>query len=98
MPYFRVMLSGRAISYGFDDGSDPAIGFFTTRTVKANDHRNAERLAKESVLLEWQSGGEYAERNHGSLPTLAAEDVRPIGYLRGLFGRRDGGYAFYTGD
>ena len=98
MSYFRVMLSGTGISYGFEDGSDPAIGFFTTRTVRANDLLAAERSAKKLVLSEWQPGGEYAADNHGQTPMLAVEDARAIGYLQGLFGRKGGGYAFYTND
>ena len=98
MPYFRVMLSGAGISYGFDDDSDPAIGFFTTRTVKADDLPRAERSAKALVLLEWQPGGKHFAGNRGSLPVLAIEDARPIGYLRGLLGRKGSGYAFYTND
>ncbi len=98
MSYFRVMLSGTGVSYGFDDGSDPAVGFFTTRTVAADDLPSAERSARELVLAEWQPGGEYVAGNRGSLPALALEDARRVGYLRGLFGRKGGGYAFYTND
>ena len=98
MSYFRVMLSGTGILYGFDDGSDPAIGFFTTRIVKADDLLDAERSAKELVLSEWQRGGAYMAENRGSVPALVIEDACPISYFRGLFGHKRGGYAFYTND
>jgi hypothetical protein len=90
------MLSGTGISYGFSDGSEPAIGFFTTRKVKAKDLLHAHQLVKELVLSEWQSGGDYAAGNLGSLPVLSIENSWPIGLLSGLFGRKGGGYAFYT--
>jgi hypothetical protein len=96
MPYFRVMVSGTGISYGFNDGSDPIIGFFTTRMVKANDLPHAHQCVKELVLSEWRLGGSYAADNHGALPTLAVEDSSSVGYFAGLFGRKGGGYAFYT--
>jgi len=90
------MLSGAGISYNFSDGSDPVIGFFTTRKVKADDLQQAHQLAKTLVLSEWQPGGDYAADNRGSLPALAVENSWPVGLLSGLFGRKGGGYAFYT--
>jgi len=98
MPYFRVMLSGTGISYVFGDGSEPAIGFFTTRIVKANDLLHAHQSAKELILSEWRLGGDYAADNRGALPTLSIENSLSIGYPSGLFGRKGGGYAFYTQD
>lgn len=98
MPYFKVRLSGTGISYPFVDGSDPAIGFFTTRVVRAPDTKQAHMAAKARVLSDWQSGGSYATGNSGSIPTLVVEESWPIGWLRGVFGRKHEGYTFYLRD
>ena len=93
MPYFKVILSGRGIDCSVDD--DRAVGFFTTRLVKASDLASAESEAQELVLSEWRPGGEYSSSNSGSLPALTVEQSFPIGLLAGLFGRRPRGYSFY---
>ena len=98
MPYFKVRLSGAGISYPFVDGSDPVIGFFTTRIVKAQNLEEAHSAAKHLVLSEWQLGGPYAADNVGSLPKLLVEESWPVGLLSGIFGRKPGGYTFYTHD
>ena len=95
MPYFKVMLVGRGISYPSSNGGDPIIGFFTTRLIKATDETHAQHLAKEAVLAEWRPGGEYASANAGSLPALTVDDSWRVGPLSGIFGRRPRGYAFY---
>ena len=93
MPHFKVILSGRGIDYAF--GDDRAVGFFTTRLVKAPDLGAAELMAKELVLSEWRSGGECSASNRGSLPVLAVEESFPVGLLAGIFSRRPNGYSFY---
>lgn len=98
MPYFKVRLSGAGISYAFDDGSDPVIGFFTTRVVRAADLGQAHAAATKLVLSEWLPGGRYAADNAGSPPTLSIDEAWPIGFLFGLFGSRPGGYSFYRYD
>ena len=98
MPYFRVTLSGSGISYPFEDGSDPVIGFFTTRDVRASDFESAGHLAKELVLAEWRDSGPYAAANRGAIPSLVVENSFPIGMLEGIFGRKPAGYSFYTHD
>lgn len=98
MPYFKVRLSGAGILYPFADGSDPAIGFFTTRLVRAPDIEEAHHLAKDLVLSEWRPGGEYADGNAGSVPVLAVDESWSVGFLSGIFGRRSGGYTFYRYD
>ena len=94
MPHFKVMLSGRGIDLPFD--GTPAIGFFTTRLVRAPDLATAELDAIELVLSEWRPGGKYAVANQGGAPALMVEDSFPVGFLAGLFGRKGSGYAFYT--
>lgn len=72
------------------------IGFYTTRLVNAPNQLQAQRVAEDAVLAEWQPGGEYAEGNRGALPTLAVDDAWQIGLLSGIFGRRPVGYSFYA--
>ena len=98
MPYFKVQLSGTGISLQVVDGSDPAIGFFTTRLIRARDPEHARSMARESVLSEWQPGGAYATGNIGALPSLTVEESWQVGLLEGILGRRASGYAFYTHD
>lgn len=93
MPYFKILLSGRGIDLPFDD--DSAIGFFTTRLVRAVDLANAETLARDLVLSEWRPGGDYAQANRGAVPVLSIERSFPVGWLQGIFGRKGSGYAFY---
>lgn len=98
MPYFKIMLSGSGISYPFVDGSDPVTGFFTTHVVQAPDLEQAQVAALERVLSEWQPGGRYAAGNAGALPTLVREECWSLPCLRGLFGRKHGGYTFFLRD
>jgi hypothetical protein len=93
MSYFKVILSGRGIDLPFE--GDLAVGFFTTRQVRAADRLDAESLAKDLVLAEWRSGGTYAQSNRGSLPVLSVEQSLPVGWLVGTFGRNPSGYTFY---
>ena len=98
MPFFKVRLSGAGIEYPFVYGGDPVIGFFATRAVRARDIEHAHQLAKEAVLSEWRPGGRYAAENRGHVPSLVVEDSWRVGVFDGLFGRRPGGYTFYTHD
>ena len=98
MPFFKVRLSGAGIDYPFVDGSDPMIGFFATRAVRAKSIEHARDLAKESILSEWRIGSRYAKDNRGSIPALVVEESWPIGLIEGLFGRKPSGYTFYSND
>ena len=93
MPHFKVILSGRGIDCAVE--GDRAVGFFTTRLVKAPNLAAAEEIAQQLVLSEWQPGGEYSANNSGSLPALAVEESLQIGFLAGIFSRRPTGYSFY---
>ena len=96
MPFFRVILSGEGIWLPFEDRSDPAIGFFTTRDVRAACIEQATRVATDLVLIEWRPGGKYAAANKGALPVVALDESWQIGLLRGIFGRKPTGYTFYS--
>jgi hypothetical protein len=93
MPHFKIILSGRGIDLPFE--GDSAVGFFTTKLVRATDLPSAESLAKDLVLSEWRSGGTYARVNRGSLPALSVEQSFPVGWLVGTLGRKPSGYTFY---
>lgn len=93
MSHFKVILSGRGIDLPFEGSS--AIGFFTTRVLKAADLPAAESQAMELVLSEWRPGGTYADTNRGSLPALEVEQSFSLGFLVGIFGRKPSGYSFY---
>jgi hypothetical protein len=98
MSHFNVVLHGQGIRCPFEGSADSVIGFYTTRRVKARDLQEAEALAREAVLVEWCDGGQYAAVNLGAVPELAIEDAYEVGLWTGLFGRRPGGYAFYSND
>lgn len=93
MPHFKIILSGRGIDCAI--GDDRAVGFFTTRLVKADSPILAELDAKELVLSEWRAGGAYYSSNRGSPPSFAIEESFSVGLLAGVFGRRPHGYSFY---
>lgn len=94
MPYFKVLLSGSGIDLPFDD-DDAAIGFFTTRLVRAADLASAEALARDLVRSEWCPDGTYAQANRGAVPALSIEQSSAVGWLEGVFGRKPSGYTFY---
>jgi len=98
MPYFGVMLSGRGISLPFEGSADHAIGFFTTRRVRARDSKEAQVIAKELVLSEWVAGGTYSQANIGAVPSLATDRVWSVGWVRGIFGKKQTGYVFYSNE
>jgi hypothetical protein len=98
MPYFKVRLSGAGISYPFENSSDPVIGFFTTRMVRAPSLESAHHAAKELVLSEWRPGGQYASGNSGSVPKLAVDESWTVSFLSGIFGHNPAGYTFYAHD
>lgn len=83
MPHFKVILSGRGIDCAI--GDDSAIGFFTTRLVKANNAAAAELAAQELVHSEWRPGGEYAISNLGPLPVLSVEQSSQVGFFGHLW-------------
>jgi hypothetical protein len=58
----------------------PAIGFYTTRAIKADSAEEAVTKAKAQVADLWATS-EYATRNKGALPILETEAVEEISYL-----------------
>lgn len=98
MPHFNIVLHGQGIRCPLEGNADSAIGFYATRRVRARDLQEAQALACEAVLAEWRGGGQYAAVNLGAVPVLAVEDAWEVGLWAALFGRRPGGYSFYSKD
>jgi hypothetical protein len=94
MSYVQVRFWGRGIRVPCEDGSDPIVGFYTTRRVWARSKTEAEQKAQALVLADWTSGP-YAASNQGQVPALQLEDAFHIGWLRGLLTKRPAGYSFY---
>jgi hypothetical protein len=77
------------------DTGDSAVGFVTTRQVRATSPSEAQSRALAEVTAEWSSGT-YASMNNGSAPSLSAEAVWPVSLWRALLLRAPGGYTFYS--
>jgi len=95
MPFYQVMLSGRGINLPIEGSSEPAIGFFITRIVRASTFADAEHAAKQVIGSEWQSP-RFAS-NQGGQPSLTLESSSPVGLLKGLFSRPIG-YSFFSAE
>jgi hypothetical protein len=95
---YAVRIEGTGINLPTEEGSASAIGFFTTRWVKASSPATAPDLAKQLVLSEWAPSGEYGSANSGQPPHLIVEETWEIGALRALIGRKPSGYSFYASE
>ena len=88
---YSVLLNGEGFTLPIDDSNDPAIGFYTTRYVAAENIRDAEKVARERVLKEWERRGFYELCDKE--PVLSTEEVI---ILDGWFIFRSAtGFAFY---
>jgi hypothetical protein len=96
MPFFKVTLCGEGIAYQFSDGSK-AIGFFTTRLVRASNREGAGEVAKQLILHEWVNGV-LARNNTGLAPALRVEDTQAVNFFKAIVGRKPTGYSFYSKD
>jgi hypothetical protein len=83
MPHYRVRLEGTGILVRLEDGGDPAIGFFTTRQVRAESPGTAQARALSDVAAEWASGP-YAAHSEGGRLSLIAHEVWPVTWWRAL--------------
>lgn len=97
MPFFCVMMLGQNISVPVADSDNDAIGFYTTRWVKAATPEEAETIATEMVMIDWTES-EYAEMNRGDPPQLSVEMISYVGLLKYLWRRPGGGYGFYSSE
>lgn len=78
--------------------SGTIVGFFTTRTVFAEDSESAFEKAKISILEEWARTQDFGKNNE-SAPNLRVELVEQIGLWRYLLGGiPNAGFTFYGQD
>ncbi len=96
MQYFLVMMKGEGICLVHDEASDPIVGFYTTRLVKAASPEAARHKAEAMLCAEWSSG-ENAEANKGRVPRITVESVRETTWLHS-FRFKNSGHTFYTGE
>ena len=97
MPYFRVQLHGTGICLDGAGGAPPAVGFYTTRIVRAETHEDAAKAAAQAVTTQWTTGTDYAKNNRGTPPMLTVEWVRDDTFLGSLL-FRGVGHTFYPAE
>ena len=88
---YRVLIHGSGFSLALGDGSEPIVGFFTTRFVAAANVRDAETKARTSVLREWKYRG--CEASARASPILELEDLE-VTHSRFRF-RSGAGFTFF---
>lgn len=89
---YRVMIHGSGFSLPPLADAPPIVGFVTTRFVAAANVRDAEAMARSSVLTEWKRRG--YEALAGGSPTLGIEHLELV-YSR--FRVRSGaGFTFFA--
>ncbi len=91
---YSVLLNGHNFILPIGDSKDPAIGFYTTRFVTAENIREAEKVAHKLVIREWENGGYF--KLCGIKPSLTTEEVI---IMDERFRLRSGyGFAFYDNE
>ena len=91
---YSVLLNGQDFSLPIGGLNDPAIGFYTTRYVAAENIRDAKKAAFVRVIREWENRGYRALC--GKKPTLSTEEVL---ILKKRFRLRSGtGFTFYNSE
>jgi hypothetical protein len=94
VPYFKVLVNGRALRIPGAEGEPDIRGFFTTRVVRASNGDEAAERAVEAVRETW-STEPFAKANRSQVPVLRADEVHSSSFLESL--RTPGkGYTFYT--
>jgi hypothetical protein len=91
MPYFRVRVEGKNISVPMGDST--AIGFFTTRAVRARSPEEAIERVRSMLTTAWTTGP-YATWNNGAVPTILIEEVWRSPWFKNIFFKNDG-HVFY---
>jgi hypothetical protein len=93
--YFRVVLHGTGIVFKeFDGDEEPAIGFYTSRVVRAGSAEEAVEKAKRSVLELWMTE-EYVRANAGGPPRLSTKSIDEISFSAARKAPNEG-HIFYT--
>ena len=70
---YSVLIHGQDFVLPIEGSEDPAIGFYTTRFVTAENYHKAENAAFQSVTKEWDNKGYY--NKCGKKPNLSTEKV-----------------------
>ena len=94
MPYYRVLVEGKGISVPMGDSD--AVGFFTTRAVRAKSPDEAVEKVRSMIFTAWTTG-KYAAWNKGMAPTIHIEDVWRSPWLKNILFKNDG-HTFYPAD
>jgi len=94
--YFRVVIQGTGIAYTLEAGKPPAIGFYVTRALIADDIADAVRKALLMTQGQWYAE-EYARRNQGQAPALRAIKVEAIELQEYVLAPQPR-YAFYASE
>ena len=91
MPYFRVRVEGKDISVRMSDST--AVGFFTTRAVRARSEEEAVEKVRSMITAAWTTGP-YAAWNTRAAPKLQIEEVWRSPWFENIFFKNDG-HVFY---
>jgi hypothetical protein len=94
MPHFRVRVEGKDISANL--GDSVAVGFFATRSVRADSPGQAGEKVRAMLVRDW-TVGRYATWNDGSAPTIVVEKIQVSSWIAHLFFKNDG-HTFYADD
>ena len=94
MPYFRVRVEGTNIAVPMGDST--AVGFFTTRAVRARSEEEAVEKVQSMISAAWTTGA-YATWNKGAPPSIHVEEVWRSPWFRNLLFKNDG-HTFYPED
>ena len=95
MPYFRVRVEGKDISVPMDDTI--AVGFFTTRAVRAQSPVEAVEKVRSMLTAAWTTGP-YGAWNNGAAPTILVEEVWRSPWYKNIFFKNDGHVFYPEGD
>jgi hypothetical protein len=77
MPFFRVVLHGTGIRFMIAGSAKPAIGFYTSRRVRAGSAEEAIAKARRSVSALW-TREDYVRANSGDLPFLSTDAIEQV--------------------
>ena len=91
---YSVLINGEGFTLPVDGTKDSAIGFYTTRFVAAENIREAEKVAYDRVLKEWEHKG-FLELC-GKKPVLSTEEVVILDEW--FIFRSATGFAFYDNE
>jgi hypothetical protein len=96
MPYFRVMLHGEGIDLLVEGSTEPAIGFYITRIIRASSPDEATERVRSVIAHEWAMEP-YKSSNRGLSPRLTMESVSEATFFDWLTFKKPG-YSLYSND